>query len=291
MAESRLGRGLAALIGDVGEETRADRARRASRAACRSNTCGPIRAIRARLSPTPSSTSSPPRSASAASSSRSWCARCGAERRFRDHRRRAALARGAARRPARRADRVRRGDRRAGARARDHRERAARRPQSARGGERLSVALIDEFNYTQDEMAQIVGKSRPHVANTLRLLKLSEPVKALVRAGKLSAGHARLLVGQPNARGDRATTIVDAGPERAPGRGRDARGRHAAGARHQARVDQIRSANCRPRTPTRARWSGGCPTCSGLTWPSITRRPAAARCISSTRIWISSTRC
>jgi ParB family chromosome partitioning protein len=60
-------------------------------------------------------------------------------------------------------------------------------------------ALIDEFNHSQDDVAQIVGKSRPHVANTLRLLKLSEPVQTLVRAGQLSAGHARLLVGQPNA--------------------------------------------------------------------------------------------
>ena len=61
------------------------------------------------------------------------------------------------------------------------------------------LALMEEFNHSQDEVAQIVGKSRPHVANTLRLLKLSEPVKAMVASGELSAGHARLLVGQPNA--------------------------------------------------------------------------------------------
>ena len=61
------------------------------------------------------------------------------------------------------------------------------------------VALMEQCNHTQDEVAQIVGKSRPHVANMVRLLKLSEPVKTLVRSGKLSAGHARLLVGQPNA--------------------------------------------------------------------------------------------
>ncbi len=60
-------------------------------------------------------------------------------------------------------------------------------------------ALMENHGYTQDEVAQIVGKSRPHVANTVRLMKLSEPVQTLVRAGKLSAGHARLLVGQPNA--------------------------------------------------------------------------------------------
>jgi ParB family chromosome partitioning protein len=61
------------------------------------------------------------------------------------------------------------------------------------------LALMDDFNRTQEEVAQIVGKSRPHIANTIRLLKLSEPVKQLIRAGKISAGHARLLVGQPNA--------------------------------------------------------------------------------------------
>jgi ParB family chromosome partitioning protein len=60
------------------------------------------------------------------------------------------------------------------------------------------LALMDDFNRTQEEVAQIVGKSRPHVANTIRLLKLPEPVKQLVRSGKISAGHARLLLGQPN---------------------------------------------------------------------------------------------
>jgi ParB family chromosome partitioning protein len=61
------------------------------------------------------------------------------------------------------------------------------------------LALMEEFNHGQDDVAQIVGKSRSHVANMLRLLKLSEPVKAMVREGQLTAGHARQLVGQPNA--------------------------------------------------------------------------------------------
>src|SRR5579885_781462 len=61
------------------------------------------------------------------------------------------------------------------------------------------VALMEQCHHTQDEVAQIVGKSRPHIANTIRLLKLPEPVKARVREGKLSAGHARLLVGHSNA--------------------------------------------------------------------------------------------
>ena len=59
--------------------------------------------------------------------------------------------------------------------------------------------LIDEFSHTQEALAQIVGKSRSHVANTLRLLNLPDPVKDLVREGTLSAGHARALVGLDNA--------------------------------------------------------------------------------------------
>jgi ParB family chromosome partitioning protein len=60
-------------------------------------------------------------------------------------------------------------------------------------------ALMDEFHNSQDDIAKIVGKSRSHVANTLRLLKLPETVKAHIHSGKLSAGHARMLIGQPNA--------------------------------------------------------------------------------------------
>jgi ParB family transcriptional regulator, chromosome partitioning protein len=60
-------------------------------------------------------------------------------------------------------------------------------------------ALMDEFHNNQEDIARIIGKSRSHVANTLRLLKLPETVKAHIHSGKLSAGHARMLVGQPNA--------------------------------------------------------------------------------------------
>ena len=70
--------------------------------------------------------------------------------------------------------------------------------------------LLDEFHHSQDDVAKIVGKSRSHVANTLRLLKLPESVKAYVRSGKLSAGHARTLVGQPNAE-QLAEEIVERG--------------------------------------------------------------------------------
>ena len=60
-------------------------------------------------------------------------------------------------------------------------------------------ALMDEFGNSQEDIARIVGKSRSYVANTLRLLKLSEAVKAYIHSGKLTAGHARMLVGEPNA--------------------------------------------------------------------------------------------
>jgi ParB family chromosome partitioning protein len=58
--------------------------------------------------------------------------------------------------------------------------------------------LIERFSYTQEEMADVVGKSRSHVANTMRLLALPEPVQQMLRNGKLSAGHARALINAPD---------------------------------------------------------------------------------------------
>ncbi len=55
--------------------------------------------------------------------------------------------------------------------------------------------LATEFDYSQEEVAKTVGKSRPHVANTLRLLKLTRTVQELITTNKLDAGHARILVG------------------------------------------------------------------------------------------------
>jgi ParB family chromosome partitioning protein len=60
-------------------------------------------------------------------------------------------------------------------------------------------ALIEQFGNSQEEIARFVGKSRSYVSNTLRLLKLSDSVKAYIHTGKLSAGHARMLVGEANA--------------------------------------------------------------------------------------------
>jgi ParB family chromosome partitioning protein len=58
--------------------------------------------------------------------------------------------------------------------------------------------LVDQYKHSQDDIAGIVGKSRSHVSNTLRLLKLPESVKAYINQGKITAGHARALIGQPN---------------------------------------------------------------------------------------------
>ena len=55
-------------------------------------------------------------------------------------------------------------------------------------------SLANEFNHSQDDIAKIVGKSRSHIANTMRLLRLPETVKAYINSGKLTAGHARALI-------------------------------------------------------------------------------------------------
>jgi len=54
--------------------------------------------------------------------------------------------------------------------------------------------LVERFNYSQDELAKIIGKSRTHLSNMMRLLKLPESVQGLLRDGEISAGHARALV-------------------------------------------------------------------------------------------------
>ena len=59
-------------------------------------------------------------------------------------------------------------------------------------------ALADEFKHSQDEIAKIVGKSRSHVANMMRLTKLPAEVQAYIAKGDLSAGHARALIGVPD---------------------------------------------------------------------------------------------
>lgn len=59
-------------------------------------------------------------------------------------------------------------------------------------------ALMDRFGRTQADVAEKVGKSRPHVANMLRLLHLAPEIQTMVREGKLSAGHARAILAAPD---------------------------------------------------------------------------------------------
>ena len=95
-------------------------------------------------------------------------------------------------------------------------------------------ALADEFKRSQDEIAKIVGKSRSHVANMMRLTKLPAEVQAYIASGQLSAGHARALIGVPdpaaaakriveeglNVRQAEALAHVEGVPERKPQKAR-----------------------------------------------------------------------
>lgn len=71
-------------------------------------------------------------------------------------------------------------------------------------------SLIEEFKYTQNDLARVVGKSRSHVANTLRLQKLPASVKRYLAEGKLTAGHARALLAHEDPEG-LAKLIVEEG--------------------------------------------------------------------------------
>jgi ParB family transcriptional regulator, chromosome partitioning protein len=78
--------------------------------------------------------------------------------------------------------------------------------EEARGYRRL----MDEFGNTQEDLSQHVGKSRSHIANTLRLLDLPSGVQVLLDEGKLTAGHARALIGTPDPAA-LATLVVNRG--------------------------------------------------------------------------------
>ena len=70
--------------------------------------------------------------------------------------------------------------------------------------------LVEEFGHTQEDLAKVVGKSRSHVANLMRLLTLPDPVRKLLEGGHITAGHARALVGRDDAEA-LAKKIVDGG--------------------------------------------------------------------------------
>jgi len=69
--------------------------------------------------------------------------------------------------------------------------------------------LIDLYHYSQQELADVIGKSRPHIANTLRLLALPDEVQGLVADGHISAGHARALLVFPDPMAMAARVIAE----------------------------------------------------------------------------------
>ena len=70
--------------------------------------------------------------------------------------------------------------------------------------------LIAQYSYTQNDLGEVIGKSRSHVANSLRLLKLPESVRGMLASGELAAGHARAIVSTSNPEA-LAKRIVDGG--------------------------------------------------------------------------------
>ena len=117
--------------------------------------------------------------------------------------------------------------------------------EEALGYERLE----SEFKYSQTELAKVIGKSRSHVANTLRLLKLPEKAKRLLAEGALSAGHARALLTMAEADFDRRTHCC-ARPfgsrrRKAGAEGSKCRSKTGAKSRRGARLEKCRYA--RPR--------------------------------------------
>ena len=112
--------------------------------------------------------------------------------------------------------------------------------------------LIDEHNYTQADLGQVIGKSRSHVANTLRLLKLPEAIRDMLVDGALSAGHARTLVTAADPAG-LAKRIVEGGLSV---RQAEALAQAPAPSARRAALSRSRSR----RTPTRWRWKSCCPT-------------------------------
>lgn len=70
--------------------------------------------------------------------------------------------------------------------------------------------LIDEFQHTQDALAKVLGKSRSHIANTMRLLQLPDEIKSMIDDGLLTAGHGRALIGISNAE-DLAHEVIKKG--------------------------------------------------------------------------------
>jgi ParB family transcriptional regulator, chromosome partitioning protein len=118
--------------------------------------------------------------------------------------------------------------------------------EEASGYDRLTA----EFNYAPADLAKVIGKSRSHVANTMRLTKLPAEVQAYIASGQLSAGHARALIGVPdplaaakriveeglNVRQAEALAHVEGVPERKPQKARGGKTKDADTAALEKRV-------------------------------------------------------
>ena len=100
--------------------------------------------------------------------------------------------------------------------------------------------LVEEFSLTQERVADSVGKSRSHVANTMRLLKLPVSVQGELRRGTISAGHARALLAHPDPA--RAALAVIA-------QGLNVRQTEALASRQEAAQEQTRTRESRPKDP------------------------------------------
>jgi ParB family transcriptional regulator, chromosome partitioning protein len=142
--------------------------------------------------------------------------------------------------------------------------------------------LMEDFSQTQDEIARTVGKSRPHVANTLRLLELPAPVQEMLRHGELSAGQARALVGLPDAVALAKRAVEDKLTVRELER---LSGELKGGARQSsAKPPRVRT-RARSRSASRRRW-GSRPTSSCAAWASNACSPSrSATSTSSIRWW------
>ena len=116
-------------------------------------------------------------------------------------------------------------------------------------------ALASEYQHSHDAIARIVGKSRSHITNTLRLLKLPEPVKAYITAGKITAGAARMLVGASDPE-QMAREIVE--------RGLNVRQVEALRKIARAGSGKAGQRARRTRMPIRSRSKSGCPIALGL---------------------------
>ena len=146
--------------------------------------------------------------------------------------------------------------------------------------------LIDEFAYTQAELAETIGKSRSHIANLLRLTGAPEPVKKALIDGSISMGHARALLTADHAAELVRQIIAEGLSVRAVEKLAGAAASATGGAKP---VSTHRRG--RKNQPTRGRWKNPLPTVSASASPLTTRAATkAVRCALTINLWISSMR-